>query len=94
MGIDTRISEWIDAHADELVRDIGRLVAVPSVRGEPEPDAPFGPGPRRALDEMVSLCAGYGFATGTYHGAMGRADYNGTPAAMDILGHLDIVAPG
>lgn len=94
MGIDTHISEWIDAHADELVRDIGRLVAVPSVRGEPEPDAPFGHGPRRALDEMVSLCAGYGFATETYHGAMGSADYNGAPAALDILGHLDIVAPG
>ena len=53
MTLQERISQWVDAHEAELIRDIGRLVAVKSVRGEPEPDAPFGPGPRAALDEAL-----------------------------------------
>ena len=48
MTVEERISQWVDAHEAELIRDIGRLVAVRSVRGEAEPDAPFGPGPRAA----------------------------------------------
>ena len=70
------------------------MVAIESVGGESAPDAPFGPGPRAALDEMLKLCGEYGFATDIYHGAMGSADYNGKAARLDILGHLDVVGPG
>ena len=94
MTLDERISEWIDAHEDEFIRDLAGIIAVPSVSAAPEPDAPFGRGPRLALDEMVKLCGKYGFATQIYHGAMGSADYNSKPAALDILGHLDVVGPG
>ena len=47
-------SRWasIDAFAennrDNILRDITRLVAVPSVEGTPEPGAPFGKGPKAA----------------------------------------------
>ena len=94
MTLQERISQWVDAHEAELIRDIGRLVAVKSVRGEPEPDAPFGPGPRAALDEALALCSEYGFATALYGGAVGTADMNALPARVDILGHLDVVAEG
>ena len=39
MTLQERISQWVDAHEAELIRDIGRLVAVKSVR------AGRGPGP-------------------------------------------------
>ena len=94
MNLEERISDWIDAHEAELVRDIARMVAIPSVGAPPEPGAPFGAGCRRALDEMLAMCREYGFATECYGGAMGSADYNDKPAALDILGHLDVVAPG
>lgn len=94
MTLQERISQWVDAHEAELIRDIGRLVAVKSVRGEPGPDAPFGPGPRAALDEALALCSEYGFATALYGGAVGTADMNALPARVDILGHLDVVAEG
>ena len=94
MTLEKRISDWIDAHEAELVRDISRLVAVPSVSAPAEPGAPFGAECRRALDEMLALCREYGFETREYSGAMGSADYNGESAALDILGHLDVVAPG
>ena len=92
--IEKRISDWIDSHRDEFLRDVARMVAIESVGGESAPDAPFGPGPRAALDEMLKLCGEYGFATDIYHGAMGSADYNGKAARLDILGHLDVVGPG
>ena len=94
MKLEDRISKWIDEHEDEFVRDLARMVAIPSVGGEAEPGAPFGAKAREALDEMVRLCAEYGFATEIYGGAMGSADYNGKAAALDILGHLDVVGAG
>ena len=94
MTLEERISEWMDAHEAELVRDISRLVAIPSVKGEAAPGAPFGVECRRALDEMTALCGEYGFATAIYGGAAGSADYNEKPAALDILGHLDVVGAG
>ncbi len=94
MEIKEKISEWVDAHRDELLRDIGRLVAIKSVRGEPLEDAPFGPGPRAALDEAMALCGEYGFATKIYGGAVGVAEFSSLPSALDILGHLDVVGEG
>ena len=44
MEIKDRISQWVDSHRAELLRDIGRLVAVKSVRGEPAEARPLAPG--------------------------------------------------
>ena len=38
----------MEENRDNILRDITRLVAVPSVEGAPEPGAPFGPGPKAA----------------------------------------------
>ena len=81
MMIEKRISDWIDSHRDEFLRDVARMVAIESVGGESAPDAPFGPGPRTALDEMLKLCGEYGFATDIYHGAMGSADADARESA-------------
>ena len=45
------IRSRIDADADALIATIRELVAVPSVGGPAEPGAPFGPGPKAALDK-------------------------------------------
>lgn len=94
MELNERISEWVDAHERELLTDIARLVAVRSVKGEPEADAPFGAGPRAALDVALRMCEGYGFATACYGGAVGTADLNSLPSGLDILAHLDVVGEG
>lgn len=95
MKLTDRISKWVDAHESELLRDIGRLVAVRSVRGEAAPDAPFGPEPKAALDEALALCGEYGFATANFDNCIGTADLNDAPErSLDILGHLDVVAEG
>ncbi len=90
-----KISEWVDAHADEYLRDVTRLVAVRSVKGDAQGDAPFGAGPRSALDEALAICGEYGFATRVYGGAVGTADLApDKPKTLDILGHLDVVGEG
>ena len=55
-------SRWasIDAFAennrDNILRDITRLVAVPSVEGTPEPGAPFGKGPQGCAGQSPGNC--------------------------------------
>ncbi len=78
----------------ELIAAVSRLVGVKSVREEPQPGAPFGPGPRAALDEAVKLCAELGFESRNYDNYVGIADLNDKPTQLHILGHLDVVGEG
>ncbi len=84
---------------DEDVREgpiaaVSRLVRVKSVKGDPAPGAPFGPGPRAALDEAVKLCRELGFESRGYDGYVGVADLNDHETQLHILGHLDVVGEG
>ena len=47
------IDAFVEENRDNILRDITRLVAVPSVEGAPEPGAPFGPGPKAALAKAL-----------------------------------------
>jgi len=94
------IREQIDAYFNDcdvregLIAAVSRLVRVKSVKGDPAPDAPFGPGPRAALDEALALCAGLGFQTRNYDNYVGLCDLNDKPTQLHILGHLDVVGEG
>ncbi|MEG1790427.1 MAG: Sapep family Mn(2+)-dependent dipeptidase [Oscillospiraceae bacterium] len=94
MELEQKISDWVDAHERELLADIARLVAIRSTKGEPTDDAPFGEGPKKALDEALALCREYGFKTESFGGAVGTADLNDLPTNLDILAHLDVVDEG
>ncbi len=90
----------IDAYFDrpearaELVGAISRLVAVKSVKGESAPGAPFGPGPKAALEEALTLCRELGFQAENYHDHVGTVDLNDQDTQLHILGHLDVVPEG
>ena len=91
-----QISDYFD-HPDrrrELVNAVSRLVGVKSVRGEATPEAPFGPGPRAALDEAIALCRDLGFGATDYDHYVGLCDLNDKPTQLHILGHLDVVGEG
>ena len=51
------IDAFVEENRDNILRDITRLVAVPSVEGAPEPSAPFGPGPKAALAKALEIAA-------------------------------------
>ena len=94
MDLERYFDQWVEDHRQDLIRDITRLVAVPSVKGEAEPGAPFGPGPAQALHEALALCQEYGFATKNFDNYVGTASLNDQETVLDILGHLDVVDPG
>ena len=50
-----RIDAYFDAHQQEMIEDICRLVRVRSVREEAKPGMPFGEGPYLALEEARKL---------------------------------------
>ena len=79
---------------EELVAAISRLVAVKSVKGDPTPGAPFGPGPKAALEEALKLCAELGFATRNYDNHVGLADLNDKETQLHVLAHMDVVGEG
>lgn len=90
----------IDAYFDrpevraELIAAVSRLVAVKSVKGDAAPGAPFGPGPKAALEEGLKLCRELGFRSENYHDHVGTVDLNGQETQLHILGHLDVVPEG
>ena len=89
----TKIKDYIYSHKDEMLSTLSELISIPSVKGEPLPDAPFGAEPKKALDKMISICNGMGFPTACCQNVVGSADYNtnGGDAALGILCHLDVV---
>ena len=94
MELNKRISDWIDAHRDELIADVSALVAVKSVRSDPRPGMPFGEGCARALDTALEICARHGFSAKNYDNYAGTADLNDKAPMLDILAHLDVVGEG
>lgn len=96
-GLIAAIEAYRDAHWDQIVGDMAELLAVASVddREAGRPGAPFGPGPRQALDAALAIAGRLGFATGESEGYIGWADLPGqSPWQLGIIGHVDVVAAG
>lgn len=87
--------KFIEDHFSEMVRDLSALVSVKSVKGEAQEGMPFGEGPAKALDMMLSLARKYGFHTENHEGYVGTIDLNPElPTTLGILCHLDVVPEG
>ena len=61
-----QIDRAIENAREALARDTMRLVAIKSVKGNPEPGAPFGPGPKKVLDTVLEMGEAEGFYTTDY----------------------------
>ncbi len=88
-----KITDFIYSRREELVEVVRSLVEIPSVKGEPAENAPFGKEPRRALDRMLEICSRHGLVTGLHDDVMGTADFvpAGGEISLGILCHLDVV---
>ncbi|MBQ9947225.1 MAG: M20/M25/M40 family metallo-hydrolase, partial [Oscillospiraceae bacterium] len=91
--MNAKIKDYIYSHKDEMLSTLAELIAIPSVRGEAEADAPFGREPKRALDKMLDICGGMGFPTACCQNVAGSADLapDNAEVALGILCHLDVV---
>lgn len=87
-----KISSWVDAHREELIEDVKKLVRIQSDKGEAKPGMPFGEGPNNALTAALRLAEGYGFKTTNYDGYVGTVDFQQeNDHHLDVLSHMDCV---
>ena len=89
-----RLKAWLDDHFDALVEDIRRISAIPSVVTYDDPDTPFGPDCKRALEETLRLAEGYGFTTRNYEDRYGSVTLRPGDEEIAFWGHLDVVPAG
>jgi len=95
MRYDEQIKAWVKDHREEMLRDLTALCSIRSVAGDPEENAPYGPGPARALDAAMAMCAGYGLSVQDHGRRVMTPDLGGPEGpALDILAHLDVVGEG
>ena len=91
------IDRFVEEQKDSIVRDIGRLVAIPSVESEPEPGAPYGPGPRQALDCALGIATELGLKTASCcENRMGYAQVGEERGEgyLATISHVDVVPAG
>lgn len=84
----------IDRYRDRIVEDLRELIRIPSVRGETEPDAPFGPEPARALRYVLERGEELGFSTRNVDNHAGHVQYGEEGPLVAVLVHLDVVPVG
>ena len=89
-----KIDEWFNLHADEMIADLGKIIAINSVRGEARPGMPYGEASRAVLDVAAEMLTKRGFAADVFEDIILTADLGPAPPKMGILAHLDIVDAG
>lgn len=89
------VRTWIEDKREQLIQDIGALVAIPSVSSPGEGGFPFGSGCRCVLDKTLTMAAEYGLQTENCEDYCGTAWLAGTGGQeIGIFSHLDVVPEG
>ena len=91
-----QMDAWIDAHRDDIVKDIKRLVDIRSVSEAGVGEGPFGAGCKKVLEEMLQLGKERGYLTENFYNTFGslsleEGDQSNT---VGFWGHLDVVPEG
>lgn len=91
-----RIDSWIELHREEYLKDLGELIAMPSVAnlGVAEGEFPFGEQSAAALKKAKKLAEGYGFTVKNLDNFCLVANVGSGKEKAGILGHLDVVPCG
>ena len=88
--IDARVAEL----REELIRDIQKWVAIPSVQSEAAEGKPFGENNARMLDLALETARGYGFETRNIDYYAGDISMGSGEQTLGMLAHLDVVPVG
>lgn len=89
--------EVINRNFNDYTHALDELVQVESVEGNSEVNAPFGKGPRKALDRVLKIAEKWGFDTYHCDHAVGYAEWVNDPDTdeyVGVLGHVDVVPAG
>ena len=83
--------ELVLKYQESMINDLKGLLSIESVRGEAQPDAPVGPGPKAALNFMLELGARDGMITKSVENLAGHIEYGEGSEIFGVLGHVDVV---
>ncbi|WEV51745.1 Sapep family Mn(2+)-dependent dipeptidase [Lactobacillus sp. ESL0731] len=87
-----RIDQAISASKEQFYQDLAQLIKIKSVAGPAKTGAPFGEGPRAALDLIVQLGDKYGFKTKIVNDAMAYVQWGeDNDHYLGVIDHLDVV---
>ncbi len=88
------LDRYFEQHRAQLVQDIRQLISIRSVRSEPQPGLPFGPGPAAALSQALNLAERLGCCATNFDNYVGVVDLNERQTSLGILVHVDVVEEG
>lgn len=77
--MEEKIIEMMESLKDRMTEGILEMVRIDSVESEAEPDAPFGPGVKRALLKALELGERLGFRCVNLDNYIGYAEYGRGP---------------
>ncbi len=87
------LNELIDSYYDDILKDLQKLVKIPSVLDEStkEINAPFGKNVRSVLDEVISISEKMGFTVKDYEGYAASVKLGNEGQEVGVLCHADVV---
>lgn len=92
---DEKIVEWIELNKDEILKKWIELAKIPSITGEPKPEAPFGENCAKALNFSGELFKEAGFNCDIFSdGGYALAKYGEGGKAIGLFCHSDVVPVG
>ena len=89
-----QIREKVFSMQEEILAGIADCVNIDSVKGEEEPGAPYGKGPKAALDYALSLGEKLGLKSANVDDRAGYVEIGDGEEMVAALGHLDVVPVG
>ncbi len=90
----TKLDQIVESLREPLIQTLQKWVRIPSMKGEPAPNAPFGLTVRKMLDMALADCKDLGFEVRDIDGYAGDAQMGQGEDVLGILAHLDIVPAG
>lgn len=85
------LNKKIDGFKEQLLLDIIEVVKIPSIKGEPKDNAPFGENINKVLLKVLEISRQLGFKIKNIDGYMGYAQLGEGDDYVGVLGHLDVV---
>lgn len=85
---------FIEENREEMLKSLKELIAIPSVKSEPEEGMPFGKNCATVLEKTLDLCSSLGMEVKNVDSYCGWAEIGSGEKMLGILCHLDVVPAG
>lgn len=88
------IKEFLLENKQNIIDDLAEIIAVRSVKSQPQDNAPFGGAVREVQLKALALCEREGLKTTDNEGIISFADYGPMAKHIGVFSHLDVVPEG